>query len=159
MRIAFRLLSESVPMSMSEAEANIVEREQARPKRRPRSAVTSGRKLFVAGNPNSAWSRRYYDLCSHHIQDISCGRGRDALTEAQLSLIRRAAAIECELERLDARLSVGEEVNLNEYGRATSHLRRLFEVLGLRRLALDVTPTLDDIAEEIAAEREAEGVP
>jgi len=33
----------------------------ARAKRRPRSAVTSGRKLFVEGNPNSAWSRRYRD--------------------------------------------------------------------------------------------------
>jgi hypothetical protein len=70
---------------------------------------------------------------SHHIHDISRGEGRDALTAAQLSLIRRACAIECELERLDARLSVGEEVDLDEYGRAASHLRRLFETLGLER--------------------------
>ena len=132
-------------MSVSEAEIDSLERASARPKRRPRSAVTSGRKLFVEGDPNSAWSRRYYDLCSHHIADISRGLGRNVLSEAQLSLIRRAAAIECELERLDALLSLGEAVNLNEYGRATSHLRRLFEVLGVERKPRDLNPKLDDL--------------
>jgi hypothetical protein len=44
-------------MSVDEVEANILERGPTRAKR-PRSAVTSGRKLFVEGNPNSAWSRR-----------------------------------------------------------------------------------------------------
>src|SRR6516225_4003882 len=107
----------SAPMRANEAEVSVLER---RVKRRPRSAITSGRQLFVQGDPNSAWARRYYDLCAHHIQDISRGLGRDVLSEAQLSLIRRAAAIECELERLDALLSLGEAVNLNEYGRATS---------------------------------------
>src|SRR5262245_47860092 len=68
--------------------------------------------------------RRFFDLCSHHIQDISRGLGKDVLSEAQVSLIKRASSIECELERLDALLSLGEAVNLNEYGRATSHLRR-----------------------------------
>lgn len=148
-------------MSRSEAEANVVEREQVRLKRRPRSAVTSGRKLFVEGDPNSAWSRRYYDLCSHHIQDISRGLGRDALSEAQLSLIKRASSIECELERLDAMLSLGQEIHLDEYGRATSHLRRLFEVLGVERQPRDVTtPSWGEIAAEVEAEkREREDVP
>ena len=99
------------------------------------SAITSGRKLFVQGDPNSAWSRRYYDLCVGHINDLG---GRDMLSEAQLSLIRRASAIECELERLDAALSMGQAVNLDEYGRATSHLRRLFETLGIERRAREV---------------------
>jgi hypothetical protein len=139
-------------MSVGEVETNILERAPSRMKR-PRSAVTSGRKLFVEGNPNSAWSRRYYDLCHSHIHDISCGEGRDALTAAQLSLIKRASAIECELERLDARLSVGEEVNLGEYGRAASHLRRLFETLGIERKPRDITPTLSEIAREIEAEK------
>src|SRR6516165_1141439 len=103
--------------------------------KRPRSAVTSGRKLFVAGDPNSAWSRRFYDLSVGHISDLG---GRDVLSEAQLSLIRRASAIECELERLDAALSLGEAVDLNSYGRATSHLRRLFETLGLKRQPREV---------------------
>jgi hypothetical protein len=105
------------------------------PRKRPRSAITSGRKLFVQGDPNSAWSRRYHDLVIGHIVDLG---GRDLLSEAQLSLIKRASAIECELERLDAALSLGEAVDLDAYGRATSHLRRLFETLGLERRPREV---------------------
>ena len=141
-------------MSVSEVETNPLEPGLARAKRRPRSAITSGRQLFVGGNPNSAWSRRYFDLCSHHIQDISRGLGKNVLSEAQISLIKRASSIECELERLDALLSLGEAVNLNEYGRATSHLRRLFEVLGVERTARDVSPdiTPDDYIARLPAE-------
>jgi hypothetical protein len=135
-------------MSANEAEGNLLERGPAPAKRRPRSAVTSGRKLFIEGDPNSAWSRRYHDLVVGHVNDLG---GRAVLSEAQLSLIRRASSIECELERLDARLSWGEEINLDEYGRAASHLRRLFETLGVERKPRDVTPTLNEIAEEIAA--------
>jgi hypothetical protein len=69
---------------------------------RPRSAVTSGRQLFYDGDANSAWSRRFHDLVISHINDVSAGHGANVLSEAQLSLCRRAAAIECELERLDA---------------------------------------------------------
>jgi hypothetical protein len=115
--------------------------------KRPRSAVTSGRKMFCEGNPNSAWSRRYFDLCQSHIHDVSSGQGRDVLTEAQHSLIRRAASIECELERLDARLSVGETIGLDEYGRAASHLRRIFETLGIERRI--VTRDISEEAKEI----------
>jgi hypothetical protein len=131
-------------MSVSEAATVEHKRTPRRAKRstssraqRPRSAVTSGRQLFISGDPNSAWSRRYHDLVVGHCNDI--GPGPDLLSEAQLSLIRRAASIECELERLDAMLSTGAEVNLDAYGRAASHLRRLFETLGVGRKARDVT--------------------
>jgi hypothetical protein len=36
---------------------------------RKRSAVSSGRKLFLDGDPNSAWSRRYHDLLVGHSSD------------------------------------------------------------------------------------------
>jgi hypothetical protein len=138
-------------MSASEGITNIAERRSVRGKR-PRSAVTSGRKLFVEGNPNSAWSRRYHDLVVGHVSDLG---GRANLSEAQLSLIRRAASIETELERLDARLSLGEEISLDEYGRAASHLRRLFETLGLSRRPRDVTPSLSEYLAQLQAEDEA----
>jgi hypothetical protein len=134
-------------MSAGETLVENVERVSTRGKR-PRSAITSGRKLFVAGDPNSAWSRRYYDLCVGHINDLG---GKDLLSEAQLSLIRRASAIECELERLDAALSMGKAVDLDSYGRATSHLRRLFEVLGLRRRPREIEIDPLDYAKEHAA--------
>ena len=111
--------------------------------KRPRSAITSGRKLFIAGDPNSEWSRRYHDLIVGHINDLG---GRDMLSEAQLSLIRRASSIECELERLDALLSLGQPVDLPAYASCSSHLRRLFEVLGLKRQPRTVNePTLGDL--------------
>jgi hypothetical protein len=122
-------------MSVGEAATGDQERATARAKR-PRSAITSGRQMFVQGDPNSAWSRRYHDLVVRHVGDLG---GRDLLSEAQLSLIRRATSIECELERLDAMLSTGAEVDLDAYGRASSHLRRIFEVLGLERRCRDVT--------------------
>jgi hypothetical protein len=75
-----------------------------------------------------------------HVSDLG---GADQLSEAQFSLIRRAAAIECELERLDARLSIGESIDLDSYGRCAGHLRRLFETLGVERKPRDVTPSLD----------------
>jgi hypothetical protein len=129
---------------MSVTEAEIVRRKRMSSRaKRPRSAVTSGRKLFVEGDLNSAWSRRFHDLVVRHIGDLG---GRDVLSEAQLSLIRRAASIECELERLDAMLSTGAEVNLDAYGRAASHLRRLFETLGIERKAKPV----ESLAEYLA---------
>jgi hypothetical protein len=114
-------------------------------KRRPRSAITSGRKLLIDGDPNSAWARRYPDLVRRHVSDLG---GRTELSEAQLSLIRRAAALACELEQMEARMSQGIEVNLDSFGRAASHLRRLYETLGLKRQQRDVTPSLADLMVE-----------
>jgi hypothetical protein len=101
----------------------------ARPKR-IRSAVSNGRRLFVDGNGNTAWSRRYRDLIVGHVSDLG---GRDMLSEAQLSLIKRASTLELELEQAEGRLSKGEQIDLDCYGRAASHLRRILESLGLER--------------------------
>lgn len=120
--------------------------------KRPRSAVTSGRKLFVEGDPNSAWSRRYHDLVVSHVSDLG---GPDLLSAARMSLIRRVSAIEVELEQMDGQLSMGQPVDLDKYTRAAGHLRRLFETLGLDRVARDVSTAdtfpleqeFDDVAE------------
>ena len=61
------------------------------------------------------------------------------ISEAQFALCKRAAALECELEQLEGRLSQGEQVDLDSYGRAASHLRRILETLGLVRRAVDIT--------------------
>lgn len=121
--------------------------------RRPRSAVTSGRQLFVdGGDANSAWSRRYHDLRLILIADVSAGQGPDALCGAQLSLIDRCASIICELERLDAMLSCGQQIDLSVYASVSGQLRRLLETLYgvvLERKQLDVTPakTVSDYCE------------
>ncbi len=67
--------------------------------------------------------------------------GTDALSEAQLSLIKRAATMECELEAMEGKLSMGEEISLDLYTRTAGHLRRYCETLGIERVARDVTPS------------------
>jgi hypothetical protein len=114
--------------------------------KRPSSAVTSGRKLFVDGDPNSAWSRRYRDLIAGHISDLG---GADLLSDAQISLCRKAATIECQLELWEGAFSRGEEpVHFDVYTRSASHLRRILESLGLKRVPRDVRDPLEAIAAE-----------
>ena len=50
-----------------------------------------------------------------------------------MSLVRRASAIETELEQMEGRLSCGETVDLDAFTRAAGHLRRILETLGLER--------------------------
>jgi hypothetical protein len=121
--------------SATEPLTNAGHRERTRTKR-PRSAITSGRTMFIGGDPNSAWARRFHDLVVGHVVDAG---GRDAISEAQFALCKRAAGLECELEKMEARLSQGEDVDLDRYGRAASHLRRILETVGLERKAKDIT--------------------
>jgi hypothetical protein len=119
---------------------------------RARSKATSGRRVFVEGDGNSAWARRYRDLISAHCQDLG---GVDLLSEAQLSLIRRASAIELELEQMEGKLSMGEQVDLDVFTRSASHLRRLFETLGIGRRPRNVTPTLSEYLAGLRANKGA----
>ena len=137
-------------MNAIEAQTDVRRRAPARAKR-PRSAVTSGRRLYVdEGDSNSAWSRRYRDLIAGHASDLG---GRDTLSAAQFSLVRRASAIECELELMEGRLSKGEQVDLDVFTRSSSHLRRILETLGIERRPRDVTVTLEEFARQIAQEK------
>jgi hypothetical protein len=135
---------------------------KARQRERKHSAVTSGRRLFaIDGDPLSPWSRRYRDLLAGHVSDLG---GRDAsLSESQLSLIRRVSTVEVELEAMEARLSRGEDVDLDLYGRLLGHLRRAVETLhstSLKRhvkepTALDNWLAVEARAEAKRAERKA----
>ncbi len=64
----------------------------------------------------------------------------------KLSLIRRAAALTVECERLEGELALGKEVNVDALARVSSHLRRIAESIGLDRVKRDITPSLADIA-------------
>jgi hypothetical protein len=125
---------------------------RARPRaKRPRSAVTSGRNLLLKGDPNSAWSRRYHDLISGHVADMG---GADMLSEAQAALIRDAAALEIELEKMRGLLSEGQKVDLDLYGRIAGQRRRILESIGLERKARDV-PSLAEYLAGKAAQQPA----
>ena len=106
---------------------------------RNRSAVTNRKRLFVDGDGRSPWARRWRDLIELHAGDLG---GIDVLSEAQFSLIKRAATIEVELELSEGRMSRSEEVDLDIFTRSVSHLRRILETLGIERRPRDITPTL-----------------
>jgi hypothetical protein len=114
---------------------------EATARKRQRSAVTNGRKVFVMGNGASPWARRWRDLIEAHIADMG---GLANLSAAQHSLIQRASTIECELEQIEGRLSLGRAQDLAEYATAASHLRRIFETLGITRKARDMGEVIDN---------------
>jgi hypothetical protein len=103
----------------------------------------------LAGDPNSAWSRRYHDILGGHVGDLG---GADCLSEAQSALCRDAACLEIELERMRGLLSAGEKVDLDLYGRIAGQRRRILETLGLERKPRDVTTLAQYLAVRPAAE-------
>jgi hypothetical protein len=115
---------------------------------RKHSAVTTGRKLFIDGDPLSAWGRRYRDIVAEHCSDLG---GHDQLSAAELSLVRRSSALECECERMEAALSRGEPVDLDLMGRLGGQLRRLLESLHANALKRRTRP-VPTLAEYLASQ-------
>ena len=100
-----------------------------------RSAVTNGSQLFAEKlDQRSAWARRFRDLIQLHLSDLG---GFEDCSESQVSLVRRAATLEIELERLEYEFArpdrtVGNRA-LDRYSMLTNTLRRLLTTLGLER--------------------------
>lgn len=113
-----------------------------------RSAVSNRERLFVDRDARGKWARRYADLVAIFADDLG---GVDVLSEMKLALVRRAAAITLECERLEGNIAKDEEVDLDLLGRLTGHLRRLTETLGLDRVKKDITPTIASLVAEHAA--------
>src|SRR5271169_3399743 len=104
---------------------------------RQRSAKTNGRRSFVGGDGRGLWARRWRDLPALYADDLG---GTSALSEFQLGLVGTCATLRCELEKLEGRLSLGETVDLDQFGRLAGHYRRICETLGIERRSRDVTP-------------------
>jgi hypothetical protein len=114
-----------------------------------RSAKTNGRRRFVEGDGRGPWARRWRDLQELYADDLG---GMSALSEFQVGLVGTAATLRCELEKLEGRLSMGEAVDLDQFGRLAGHYRRICETLGIERKQRDVTPSLHDYLQRIAEE-------
>jgi hypothetical protein len=85
--------------------------------------------------------------------------GQDAVSQAEASIMRRAATITTELERLEAKFASGESTptDLDLYQRSAGNLRRLLESVGLQRRAKPVQSLAEYLASRtIEAEAEAE---
>jgi hypothetical protein len=112
--------------------------------------VTNGRRVFACGGDGrSAWTRRWKDIVELHVTDAG---GLDNLSEARLSLIRRAATLELQLEQLECSMSEGKDVDIEFYGRVASHLRRILEAMGLDRRPRQIGDSLDDIVDRARLE-------
>ena len=112
------------------------------------SQVTAGKRMFVElGDGRSAWARRWSDLILAHANDLG---GLDMLSEAQISICKRAATLECELESMEGRKSAGLPVDIEVYGRLTGRLCRMLELVGIRRVTKPVD-ALADLAKGFAA--------
>jgi hypothetical protein len=84
------------------------------------SQVTTGKRCFVdIGDGRSAWAKRWGDLILAHANDLG---GLEMLSEAQLSICRRASAIECELEAMEGRMSASQVIDIAVYARLTGVL-------------------------------------
>jgi len=93
--------------------------------------------MFVEGDGRGPWARRRRDLEALYTDDLG---GAEFLTEFQLSLVATAATLRLELEQLEGRMSCGEAVDLDLYGRLAGHYRRICETLGIERRKREVTP-------------------
>ena len=90
----------------------------------------------------STWARRLRDLIALHTSDLG---GEDNISQAEKSIVRRAAVLTCELERLEVAFAEAGEPQpalLQVYQTTANSLRRLLESGGLQRRSRDVTPTL-----------------
>jgi hypothetical protein len=119
-------------------------RKVAEPIRAQRSKVTNGR-LLVGVDGRSPWIRRCKDVIRAHLSD------KPDATAAEQAIIRRAAVLIVELERLERQFALAGEADpetLDLYGRVAGNMRRLLESVGLDRRAKDVTPSLRDLLVE-----------
>jgi hypothetical protein len=112
----------------------------ARRKPEARSRVGNGKTLLPMVDGRSATARRFKDLVEDIAADLG---GQDHLSEGQRQLIRRAAMLSAESERMEALAARGEaEFDIDLYGMICDRLGRLFGRLGLERKSKDVTPDL-----------------
>jgi len=104
------------------------------------SLVTKGKRVFVEqlADGRTQWARRWNDIVLLHADDLG---GYETLSEAQLSICKRVATLECELEAMEGRKSAGLPVDIEVYGRLSGRLCRLLEMVGVKRAARAVDPT------------------
>ena len=115
-----------------------------------RSRVANGSALVAGVDGRSVWVRRAKEIIGDAISDLG---GEANTSAAERSLVRRAATISVELERLEAKFATSEAnlADLDLYQKLSNTLRRLLTSLGLQRRAKTVAaPTLQQYLREAA---------
>jgi hypothetical protein len=106
------------------------------------SKVTNGSAVLPGVDHRSVWMRRLRDLIALHVADLG---GDAVVSAAEHSVVRRAATMTVELERMEAMFAVAGEATsdqLDLYSRVAGNLRRLLESVGMSRRPRDVTNDL-----------------
>jgi hypothetical protein len=122
--------------------------------------MTNGGAILEGVDGRSAWARRFRDLIEMHTEDLG---GEANTSAAERSILRRAATLTTELERLEAHFALNgkaTEQELDLYSRVSNTMRRHLEAIGLRRRpkqVLSLSEYLSRNAED-AAEDAAEDV-
>ena len=135
---------------MSAVRARRAAVKQASAPRSPRvkSRLTNVMGVLPGCDGRSTWARRFRDLIQAHLNDLG---GDDVVSEAQRSIVRRAATLTTELERLEQRFALAGEAlpaELGLYQTTANSLRRLLESLGIKRASpRDITPSLGEYLE------------
>ena len=123
--------------------------------RKGRSRVTNGKVL----NQRSPWVRRCKDVIAAHLSDLG---GADNTSAAERSIIRRAAVLTTELERLEVKFATAGEadtLDLETYQRCANSLRRLLEAVGLQRRQRVVSSLGEVLRVGIERQRERQEAP
>ena len=90
-------------------------------------------RLLPGVDQRSTWVRRCKELIADHISDLG---GESNCSAAERSIVRRAAVLSVELERLEVRFALAGEASADDidlYARVAANLRRLLESVGLKR--------------------------
>jgi hypothetical protein len=120
-----------------------------------RSRISNGSHILPGVDARSTWARRLKDLIALHTADLG---GVEAISAAEASIIRRAACLTVELERLELVFATtdAKPEDLDLYQRMSNTLRRHLETTGLKRVPKNVTPTIESLAEHLSAEEPVE---
>ncbi len=111
-----------------------------------RTKVTNGRQFLPGVSDACYWVRRAKDIMERYIVDLG---GQQVCSEAERTIVRRAAVLVIECERLERQFAVvpqDKNVSLREldmYSKLANSLRRLLDMTGLERRSRDITPTID----------------
>jgi hypothetical protein len=102
----------------------------------PASRSKATNNMFDGFDGRSAEARRFRDLMLAYADDAG---GAAVLTEAQRGLVRSAAMLTMQAERLQAAMLAGEAVDLGQQLKIANTLSRTLSRLGRKRAARDDT--------------------
>ena len=109
-------------------------------KKQFQSRVTRGVDILPSVDQRGQLARRFADIQAALIVDAG---GIDNCAEARLQLIRTTAGLVILREDMDAKVCMGEPIDISSYVRVSGALRRCLSTLGLDRRARDITNSID----------------